>query len=172
MLTNFIQFVKENFSSGIYDFHKDELFHNFIYDANTDTDKKVKQFNKWLKEHQLDYCYMYHGTDGAIPIEQQGIKRTSAKTKKSYQSAVGFVYLSIYPSMARTFAEIAYPYSKDIAVYRVMVQIGDLLPDKDQLRNKRLYSNMNLGDTLAESIMFGSGARVKTDINPNTLTRM
>jgi hypothetical protein len=148
-----------------YRFNKDEIFHDWIFNNPEATDKKkVEQFNKWLKSHSEEECELYHGTSANLPILKEGLKRTSAKTKKSYQSQTGFVYLSIYPSSAEMFGSIAYP-QKEISVYAITVKIKELLPDKDQLRNKRYWGETeNLGNTLAESIIAGSGARIKRDI--------
>lgn len=85
------------------------------------------------------------------------------------QSATGFVYLSIYPQSARTFGELAYP-RKQVTVYAVDIKIKELLPDKDQLRNKRLYGQFDIDDTLADSLIFGHGARVKRNILPYELS--
>ena len=96
----------------------------------------------------------------------QGMLKTTLHRRNSYQSASGYVYLSIWPSSARMFGELAYP-KQDVTVYAVDVKIRELLPDLDQLRNKRLFGNFdNIGMTLADSLIFGHGARVRREIKP------
>lgn len=139
---------------------------------NEDTKKTVQQLNLWIKNNCNIYLptkvILYHGTSSEHDIENEGIRRTTKKTKKSLQSEPGYVYLSLYPEMARTFGEFAYP-MKDVSVYAVEVPLYSLLPDKDQLRNKRSWSDGEmdkLGNSLAESLFFGQGARIKGDIEP------
>lgn len=148
-------------------FYQDDIFHDWIFgNPNAKDKKKVKQFNKWLKDHKNEECELYHGTDASLPILKEGLKKTSSKTKKSYQSQTGFVYLSIYPSMAETFGSMSYG-GKKVSVYAVTLKIKELLPDKDQLHNKRRWAEIeDLGNTLAESLNVGSGARIKRNIFP------
>lgn len=152
-----------------YDFYNDERFHEFFYTDLRDNPKKVKEFQRWLVEYQNCYCYLYHGTDAAIPILTQGLKRTKATTKKSMQSTTGYVYLSVFPELALEFGKIAYPHAKEIAVYQVLCRIGSLLPDKDQIRNVNLYGGHAFKNSLAISLLIGHGARVNRDIEPNEL---
>ena len=98
----------------------------------------------------------------------EGLLRTTSRRRNSAQSESGYVYLSIYPSSAKTFGEIAYP-RDEVIVYAVDIKIKELKPDKDQLVNKRRwgYGQFDfLGDSLAESLIFGHGARVRRDIRP------
>ena len=141
---------------------------SIIYNEEA-SQKQRLAFSKWLRQHREDYVRLYHGTDSNIPILRDGLKKTSTRTKKSMQSATGFVYLSIYPQSARTFGELAYP-RKQVTVYAVDIKIKELLPDKDQLRNKRLYGQFDIDDTLADSLIFGHGARVKRNILPYELS--
>ena len=141
---------------------------SIIYNEEA-SQKQRLAFNKWLRQHREDYVRLYHGTDSDLPILKDGLKKTSTRTKKSMQSATGFVYLSIYPQSARTFGELAYP-RKQVTVYAVDIKIKELLPDKDQLRNKRLYGQFDIDDTLADSLIFGHGARVKRNILPYELS--
>jgi len=154
----------------IYKFFKHKIFHKWIFqNPNSENRKAVSEFNKWLKEHKDDYCEMYHGTDASLPILKNGLKKTSSRTKRSYQSQSGYVYLSIYPSMAKTFGEMGYP-QKKINVYAVKIKISELKADTDQLNNKRMWSEIKkLGNTLAESLNVGSGARIKRNILPSEL---
>ena len=96
----------------------------------------------------------------------QGILKTTSRRRNSAQSTSGFVYLSLYPDSARTFGELAYP-KQDVLVYSVDIKIKELKPDSDQLRNKRLWdAECKIGDTLADSLIFGHGARVARNIYP------
>jgi hypothetical protein len=63
--------------------------------------------------------------------------------------------------MAHQFGRLAYA-GKGIAIYPVDVLVKNLIPDNDQLRNKRHFGGRtDLGDTLAESIAIGHGAKVR-----------
>lgn len=125
----------------------------------------IKFLNKYLLKNKYSLIRLYHGTDADIDIMNDGLQVTSAKTKRSMQSATSYVYLSIYDSSAKTFGEMAYP-MKNINVYEVAIPIYFLKPDLDQLKNKRLWSGIECGDTLADSALFGSGFRVKGNIPP------
>ena len=138
---------------------------NYIYNDDP-SDKDINMFNRWLSLHRNDYVVLYHGTSANIPVMTEGLRKTSMKTKKSIQSETGYVYLSLWPDSARTFGEIAYPYD-DVKVYAVIVKVQDLRPDKDQLFNKRRWDDSKkIGDTLADSLVYGRGARVKRNIYP------
>ncbi|MEZ8295848.1 hypothetical protein AB6D11_18665 [Vibrio splendidus] len=134
----------------------------------------IHRFGEWLKHasssdsNATQYVVMYHGTLSSHPIPTQGLLRTNNRRKRSHQSCTGYVYVNLYPSMAKTFAEFSYP-NQDVTVYAVKVPIADLLVDTDQLRNKRLFSGDNhplILSTLADSLLYGSGARVKRDLDP------
>lgn len=135
------------------------------------TPEMLKEFNKIINPHKNQYqpnirpVKLYHGTSANINILKDGLLTTKVKTKKSFQSQTGYVYLSIFPDMAKTFGDIAYPYD-DIVVYEVIVPIYLLQADKDQLYNQRLHAGRNVGDSLAESALYGHGFRVKGDIPP------
>ena len=151
----------------VYDFHKDELFTHLFYGDFTERDKK--EFGKTLRNNKgEDYVLLYHGTTCNNTIESEGLKRTKESTKKSLQSQVGYVYLSVYPDMAKTFGKMAYP-NEDICVYQVFIKIKDLKPDNDQLYNKRLWGGVkfsHIKNNLVDSLLYGHGARVKRDILP------
>ena len=127
--------------------------------------KEIYTLNKWLRQHREDYVRLYHGTSAKISVKEQGLLTTSMKRRRSYQSESGYVYLSLYPSSARTFGEMGYPYD-DVVVYAVDVKIKELRPDTDQLYNKRMYMNEEIGNTLADSLIFGHGARIKRALKP------
>jgi hypothetical protein len=60
----------------------------------------------------------------------QGLLPTSAKRRNSYQSTSVYVYLSVWPSLARTFGELGNPYD-DVVVYAVDIKVKELKPDLD-----------------------------------------
>lgn len=137
-----------------------------LFEVDAFKNQDIDELNKFFRKNQYKALRLYHGTSIEHDIENDGLLKTKVKTKKSLQSQPGYVYLSLYKGMAKTFGEMAYP-RKDIVVYEVHIQIKSLLPDKDQLYNKRLYgSDKNIGDTLADSAIYGSGFRVKADIPP------
>jgi hypothetical protein len=135
------------------------------------TPEMLKEFNKIISPHKNQYqpnskpVKLYHGTSANINILKDGLLTTKNKTKKSFQSQTGYVYLSIFPDMAKTFGDIAYPYD-DIVVYEVVIPVYLLQADKDQLYNKILHAGISVGDSLAESALYGHGFRVKGDIPP------
>jgi len=152
------------------DLINDEQFHDLIHSESTD--KKAKTLNKFLRDNKEKTIRLYHGTSSDLPIIEEGLKPTSRKTAKSLQSGHGYVYLSIYPSMAFTFGEMAYP-KKDITVYAVDIPIKNLKVDVDQLKNKRYWGNdSNIGSTLGHSIIYGHGARVKGWIQSYMITKV
>jgi hypothetical protein len=154
----------------IYDFYKDPNFTKLFYGEDY-TDKDLKEFGKILRHNKgEDYVLMYHGTSCEYNIKNYGIKKTTNKTKKSLQSSPGFVYLSIFPNMAKTFGEIAYPY-QETCVYQVFIKIKYLKPDKDQISNQRMYAGLDIKDTLINSFIYGHGARVARDILPYELIK-
>ena len=149
----------DNFGEeAVTDFSQDDEWHDIAY--REPTKKAIARLNAWLKDNPYATIRMYHGTDGSIPIMQEGLRPTSGRTAKSLQSSHGTVSLSIFPGMAHQFGRLAYP-GKEIAVYPVDVLVKNLVPDKDQLRNKRHFGGRtDLGDTLAESLAIGHGAKV------------
>ena len=130
--------------------------------------KDIQQLNRILKVHsdiyQMKKVILFHGTCATHNISEEGIKKGNSKRKNSFQSANGFVCLSLYPSMAKQFGEMGNPYS-DIKVYAVQVPIKDLKPDHDQLNNKRMYGeDETIGRTLADSLIYGSGCRLSRNV--------
>lgn len=141
------------------------------YVYNDDPNKKdIKEFSQFLRNHKDSYILLYHGTSTKHNILSEGLLRTNKKRRNSYQSESGYVYLSVFPSSARMFGELAYPHNA-VCVYCVRIKIEEILADKDQLRNKRIFGGFNIGNTLAESLIFGHGARVKRDLLPYELRK-
>lgn len=169
--SSFNKFQPLNPWEKIYDFSKDNQFHHLFYGGDF-TEKDLKDFGKILRNNKgEDYVLLYHGTSSEIPIESEGLKKTTNKTKKSLQSQPGFVYLSVFPSMAKTFAEMAYP-KTEISVYQVFIKIKYLKVDKDQLKNKRVFSNIDVADNLVNSLVYGHGARVARNIEPYEIKKI
>ena len=127
--------------------------------------ENVKKVNKFLKKNKGNTINLYHGTSSDIDLENEGILTTKNRTKKSYQSEPGYVYLSFYKDSAKLFGDIAYPNS-DTKVVEVEIPISKLSPDKDQLYNKRMNSNNKIGEDLGSSLIYGNGFRVKGNIPP------
>ena len=152
------------------DFGTDPMLQQFLYERQRPNN--VKLLNKLLRESPNKTMVMYHATSSKHNIMEEGLRRTSTKTKRSMQSQPGFVYLSIYQNHAMQFGKMGYAGQPEgVSVYRVLVPVQHLKPDLDQLYNVRLWSDGDsergqVGNSLAESIIYGSGARVKADIPP------
>lgn len=127
--------------------------------------KKVKKFIQlYGDKYQNNQIKFYHATNADYDIENQGLLPTSKNRRNSYQSGSGYVYLANTPEQAKEFADLAFP-RNNIAIYEVDVYFNQMLPDKDQIRNQRMYAGKEeLKDTLANSIVFGGGIRVKGKI--------
>lgn len=144
-------------------------WHNAIFGRQNREDLAALQ--AFLDANPNRLIRLYHGTAAKHPVTEKGLLPTTATRRNSLQSASGFVCLSIYPGMAEDFARMAYP-GQPRVVYAVDIPIRDLLPDLDQLRNKRYWgekSSMEIRDTLADSLAIGSGARVKGRISPASI---
>lgn len=125
--------------------------------------------NKFIKGNSDIYVQkmikLYHGTHPSHDIMNQGLLPTSNERRLSLQSGSGHVYLATTPEMAKQFGDIGNGINNS-KVYEVSVPVHKLLPDKDQLKNKRMYGNQNIGDTIGDSIVHGKTVRVKGKINP------
>lgn len=131
--------------------------------------QRLKEFTSWLRDHGNDFVTLFHGTDASLPIMEKGLLPTSPNRRRSLQSNNGYVCLSVFPAMARTFGEMGNPMKK-IIVYGVMLCVKRLKPDLDQLNNQRAFAGRDLAPTLANSLIYGHGARVKGKIDPFQLT--
>lgn len=133
--------------------------------------KDIAEFASFLRSHKMDFVRLYHATSLDHPIPDKGLLPTSATRAKSLQSGHGYVYLSYDPESALSFARMAYAGQyRPLVIYAVEVTIGRLSADTDQLRNKRFFSGIEVGNSLAESLIYGRGARVKGKIDPMQLT--
>jgi hypothetical protein len=129
--------------------------------------KAHKKFRQFLFQHKNDNIRLYHGTSDQHDVMNQGLLPTSAKRRLSLQSGSGYVYLSYDPRRALSFATYGYPGQQRYVVYAVTVPIRKLKPDPDQLRNKRMWGERpDIGSSLADSLIYGSGARVQGRIEP------
>jgi len=155
-------------------FHPFDLrmeFPELIYNSFP-TQKQIEKLNKWLRDNKEKYVKMYHGTpfDNKQKILEKGILPTTFSRRHSQQSESGYVYLSLFPTMSKLFADMANVYSKDNVVFVATILIMNLKPDTDQLNNKRINGqDLSIGDTLAESLIYGHGARVKGKVDRNTI---
>jgi predicted nucleotidyltransferase/8-oxo-dGTP pyrophosphatase MutT (NUDIX family) len=139
---------------------------------SAETPEAVRRVAAWLRSDPNRFVRMYHGTSAEHPVMEKGLLPTSGRRRHSYQSGSGYVYLSVFPTSAEDFARMAYP-GKDIVVYAVDLTVRRLRPDLDQLRNKRYWGGerfQGLGDSLAESLVYGHGARVAGRIGPEQIT--
>jgi len=137
------------------------------------TGEKAKVISKWVRDNSDKYCYkfvkMYHGTAASIPVEVEGLKPTTSKRRRSYQSESGYVYLAATPYRAKTFGDMGN--QGKCVVYEVIVRVRKLLPDTDQLNNQRSVGK-EVCNTIGESIIFGGGGRVKGRIEPWAIRKM
>ena len=167
-ITEYFDFLNEGYIQYSWKTHVDNIIEplvdmrDYIY---SESDDNVKAVNIILRKNKDGLIKVYHGTHPNHKIIEEGLKTTKMKTKRSLQSEVGYTYFSIYPSMAKTFAEMGYNITNAV-VYEVLLPISEIKPDKDQLRNKRLYGGYDIGESLGESIVYGHGVRVKGDIPP------
>jgi hypothetical protein len=147
-------------------FHTDTRHHEWLYNSVKSDGVEIKKLRRFLWNNRDGECILYHGTSAEIPVMEQGLKKTTLRTKKSLQSQSGYVYLSTFPSSARMFGEMAYP-SKKVVVYQVRICIYELRPDRDQLRNRKVFAGEYIEkEDLATSLAIGHGARVKRQIWP------
>lgn len=124
------------------------------------TAERVATLDRWLRANPRAWVRLFHGTDAALPVLREGLKPTSETRRNSPQSRSGFVSFSIYPGHAEVFARMAHP-GRAVAVYGINLRVGELVPDRDQLRNQRLWAQRVARDTLAHSLAYGHGAQVR-----------
>lgn len=147
----------------------DPEWHGAVYGARTPD--HIRRLNAFLRENPDRFIRLFHGTSVRHAVMEQGLLPTTVRRRNSLQSANGFVSLSIYPGMAYDFGNFASLNSapdaegNSVAVYAVTVCVRRLLADRDQLNNKRA-AGFDVGNSLAESLIVGSGARVRGLIEP------
>jgi len=124
------------------------------------TAERVATLDRWLRANPGAWVRLYHGTDAALPVAREGLKPTGEARRNSLQSRTGYVSFSIYPGHAEVFARMAFP-RRAVTIYGVDLRVGELVADRDQLRNQRAWARRDVKDTLAHSLAFGHGAQVK-----------
>lgn len=141
--------------------------------SKDDVAKINSYMNKIQHKYDEDVIRLYHGTASKFKqdILDNGLTPTTNSNKHSLQSTPGYVYLSVYPEMARKFGELGYA-GKDITVFQIELYVRDvhLLPDLDQLGNVRMWSdNKTIGTTIGESILYGHALRYKGKVPPYSI---
>jgi hypothetical protein len=135
--------------------------------------ERAKVIGEWVKRnsdrYQKTFVRLYHATAPTLPIEDQGLKPTSAARRRSFQSESGFVYLANRPARAKNFGDLGN--GGRSVVYEVIVSVRDLRADLDQLSNQRAAGQL-VGNSVGESIVYGGGARIKGSIEPWALRRL
>ncbi|MEJ8837644.1 GNAT family N-acetyltransferase [Ramlibacter sp. AN1133] len=155
-----------------YDFAADPAFHHLFF--GTPSAQDIAEFARWLRERPDCFVRLYHGTAAKHPVQEQGLLPTSMRRRNSYQSANGYVCASVYPSHAHQFGVMSALNSGGdvsgyrVAVYPVTVTLRRLCADLDQLRNRRM-GGVDCGNSLAESLIFGHGARMRGRVEPYAL---
>ena len=131
-------------------------------------EKLHKAFRQFLFANKNTTIRLYHGTSMKHDVANQGLLPTSSRRRLSLQSGSGYVYLTYDPMRALSFATMGYPSDKIFVIYAVEVPICDLKPDPDKLKNKRMWSDGHsaIGSSLADSFIYGGGARVRGTIWP------
>ena len=131
----------------------------------------TKSISKLIKDNQNIYLpkYMifFHGTSLSLKdkILEEGLLPTSSIRRRSYQSTDGYVYLANDYHRACTFAKLGN--GGEICVFAVLVKTTDIKADLDQLRNKQIVNpDMQIKQTLGDSMYYGGGVRVKGKIEP------
>lgn len=156
-----------------FDFARDARFHHLFY--GQPSSEEVREFGRWLRQNRNAFVRLYHGTAAVNPVLQEGLLPATQRRRNSLHSSSGYVCLSVYPGMAHQFGVYASlnrsrdAQGRKVLVYPVVKTIGSLLADRDQLSSRRHWAGERLGDTLAESLVHGHGARVRGAIEPHQL---
>lgn len=150
-----------------------EDWHDLFYRDPDPDEPRIDEFARWLRKNKDTEISLFHGT-GACNVEKvaaKGLLPTTATRRRSLQSGSGFVYLSVFPTSAKMFAQMGYP-GRPVVVYAAKVKIKELRTDRDQLKNKRMWDDRkrNVRDCLEHSLVFGYGACVRGKIEPHRLT--
>lgn len=164
MITEFQQFKRTNDFS---DRTRDRVFDN-PFKEGPPSKQKVKEIRDWISSHNsiylIDYVKFYHATDPSIPVLDQGLLPTSnVLRRRSFQSTSGYVYLANTPERAKMFGDLGNQ-SRSV-IYEVIVPVWKLKADIDQLNNVR-STGVDVGNSVAESIVYGGGVRIEGKIEP------
>lgn len=150
--------------------------HQKFFSPYIDPPTYLRQVNNFIKKNQNIYMpkYMifFHSTARILKdkILSEGLLPTSNKRRRSYQSTNGYVCLAANREKAETFGKMANGY--DTCTFAVLVKTTDIRMDMDQLRNKKSAQwgyEEEIKETLADSIWYGGGVRVKGMIQPYQL---
>ena len=165
------QYKKDYYADGSM-FHPYDLRIEFadIFSSYPPTEKQIKEMNSWLREHKMSYINLYHGTpeSNKANILAKGLLPTSISRTNSMQSQFGYVYLALSPSNSKLFATFGGAKGDDapVTIFEVTCLVANVMPDHDQLKNKRMATeDYSIGDSLADSFIYGHGARVKGKIS-------
>lgn len=124
--------------------------------------EKAADMAEWLKKHgsrfDLTYTVLYHATSRDVPVLTEGLLPTGGGRRNFQQSRNGYVCLASTPEQAKGFGDMGT--NSDSVVYEVLVPVFKLAPDADQLNALR-DAGTEVGRGLAESIVYGGGARVR-----------
>ena len=173
IVIDFIQFWSEN--------AKFRSPYNNYKDPYGSTRKYLTDVNKYIKSNKNIYMpkYMifFHSTASHLKdkILEEGLLPTSNTRRRSYQSTNGYVYLASNKNKAVDFCNLGN--GLNICTFAVLVKTTDILMDLDQLRNKKASANQygygeDIKETLADSIWYGGGVRVKGMIQPYQIILM
>lgn len=155
-----------------HDFSQDPAFHHLFY--GTPSPQQIARFASWLRERPHAFVRLYHGTAARNRVLDEGLLPATARRRNSLQSAAGYVCASVYAGHARQFGVMASlncgpdAQGSRVAVYPVVLTVGRLCADLDQLRNRRA-GGLECGNSLAESLVHGHGARVRGRVEPFAL---
>lgn len=128
--------------------------------AKAPTPETVARLDRWLRLNPDAWVRLYHGTDAGLPVQAEGLLPTTQRRRNSLQSRSGYVSFTLFPEHAELFARLAYPH-RAVIVYGIDLRVGELVPDRDQLRNQRQWAERAVRSTLAHSLAYGHGAQVK-----------
>lgn len=132
------------------------------FEEGLPTADKLADMKAWLAKHGSrftpTYAVLYHATDRDVPVMEMGLLPTSTARRRFQQSEGGYVYLAATPERAKSFGDMGS--NSDAAVYEAIVPVHKLQPDANQLFDLR-STGIQVGNSVAESIVYGGGARVK-----------
>lgn len=155
-----------------FEFDTDAAFHHLFY--GRPTAREVMEFGRWLRERPDAFVRLYHGTSARHPVLDQGLLPASTSRRNSLQTTSGYVCASVYQGHARQFGVMSSLNSGPdaqgyrVVVYPVVTTIRRLCADLDQLRKMRA-AGVDCGNSLAESLVFGHGARMRGRLEPQAL---
>ena len=147
--------------------------HQKFFSPYIDPRTYLRQVNNFIKDNQNiympKYLIFFHSTANNLKdkILEEGLLPITAKRRRSYQSTNGYVYLASHREKAEMFGNMAN--GCDICTFAVLVKTTDICIDMDQLRNKKAAQwgcEEEIKETLADSIWYGGGVRVKGMIQP------